>query len=71
MFIDDTTKEIMGKERSHRTRATVLQSTGKVGSDTTTSLCYINPSMILSSLMLTPTQKYSVVNNFCNWSMGM
>ena len=32
MFIDDTTKEIMSKERSHRTRATVLQSTGKVSS---------------------------------------
>lgn len=30
MFIDDTTKEIMAKERIHRTRSSALQSTGKV-----------------------------------------
>ena len=29
-YMDDTTKEIMSKERVHRTRVTVLQSTGKV-----------------------------------------
>ena len=28
--MDDATKEIMSKERAHRTRATVLQSSGKV-----------------------------------------
>lgn len=31
MFINDATKEIMLKERVHRTRSTALQSTGKVG----------------------------------------
>ena len=31
MFINDATKEIMLKERVHRTRSTVLQSSGKVG----------------------------------------
>ena len=30
MFINNATKEIMVKERVHRTRSTVLQSTGKV-----------------------------------------
>ena len=30
MFVDDATKDIMSKERLHRTRATVLQSSGKV-----------------------------------------
>ena len=28
--MDDTTKDIVSKERIHRTRVTVLQSTGKV-----------------------------------------
>lgn len=32
MFLDDATKDIMSKERLHRTRTTVLQSSGKVGS---------------------------------------
>ena len=32
MFVDDATKDIMSKERLHRTRTTVLQSSGKVGS---------------------------------------
>ena len=31
MFVDDATKDIMSKERLHRTRTTVLQSSGKVG----------------------------------------
>ena len=30
MYMDNATKEIMGKERVHRTRVTVLQSSGKV-----------------------------------------
>ena len=30
MFINDATKEIMSKERVHRTRSSVLLSTGKV-----------------------------------------
>ena len=30
MFVDETTKEIMSKERIHRSRVTALQSTGKV-----------------------------------------
>ena len=30
MFVDDATKDIMSKERLHRTRSTVLQSSGKV-----------------------------------------
>lgn len=30
MFINDATKDIMGKERVHHTRTSVLQSTGKV-----------------------------------------
>ena len=29
-YIDDTTKDIMSKERVHRSRVTVLQSLGKV-----------------------------------------
>ena len=32
MFLDDATKDIMSKERLHRTRTTVLQSSGKVDS---------------------------------------
>ena len=34
MFVDETTKDIMGKERVHRSRVTVLQSTGKVSNRT-------------------------------------
>ncbi len=29
-FLDDTTRQIMSKERSHRSRVTALQSSGKV-----------------------------------------
>ena len=35
VYMDDTTKEIMSKERVHRSRITVLQSSGKVSHMTT------------------------------------
>ena len=40
--MDDTTKDIVSKERIHRTRVTVLQSTGKVKK---TTLAYSNKRM--------------------------
>ena len=33
VFVDDTTRDIIRKERVHRSRTAVLQSSGKVGQE--------------------------------------
>ncbi len=60
MFMDSTTKDIMSKERIHRTRATVLQSSGKVSSPspivfTAPSPCSLQP---LPLFVYTVLQQY-------------
>ena len=58
MFVDDTTKEIMGKERVHKTRATALQSTGKVSDQ-------VAMVVVMAVVMLMPCECACVHSGMC------
>lgn len=57
MYVDDTTKDIMSKERVHRTRLTVLQSSGKV--KVLTCLPLSPPTSPCFPLFASPLQSFS------------